>query len=119
PTLFRSRLLATSDAQIDGTTLTSSAIDFEAAGIDEGHVVQIAVNSVAAEVVQRVNASTLEVSLPRTAKSDSKIPPGDGDNPAIVVLTFGRLMDQAQEWALAALGLDPDHPTHPLDAAAI
>lgn len=113
------RLLSVSDAVIAGTTLTSATVDFEAADIDEGHVVQVFSDNKAVEVVERIDAGTLHISLPRVTTSDSRIPPGDGTALAINVITFGRLIAQAQEWALAGLGLDPQHPTQPLDESAI
>jgi hypothetical protein len=113
------RLLGVSDAVIAGTTLTSASAGFEAAGIDDSHVVQVLSNELALEVDGRVDAGTLHVSLPRASQDDAKIPPGDGTGLAISIVTFGRLIAQAQAWALSSLGFGAAQPTRPLNESAI
>ncbi|MEZ6193973.1 MAG: hypothetical protein R3C45_22230, partial [Phycisphaerales bacterium] len=68
--------LQVADASISGTTVTSASADFVSAQVDAGSVVLIA--GLAFEVVSRTDANTIEVSLPRTHKTDPGIPGGDG-----------------------------------------
>ena len=125
PTLFidaamvATTLLSTADGAVSGTVLTSAAADFESAGIGPGHVVRLIAFGSAAEIIERSDATSLEVSLPRADVDDDMIPPGDGEDLAISVPTFARIIAQAQHWALAALGLESEHPTQPLDESAI
>src|SRR6185503_4774975 len=70
------RLATATDGAVSGTALTSASSDFEAAGIAANNVAVIAGAPV--EVVNRVQATELEVSLPRATADDAKIAPGDG-----------------------------------------
>src|SRR5437764_1479510 len=120
PTVFvdaaavATHLVSVSDSQISGTSLTSATADFEAAGVDDQHVVLVSAAGKALEIVQRVAAGELQVSLPRAISSDADIAPGDGTGLAIIVPTFARLIAQTRVSVLAALGMDPIHPTDPL-----
>jgi len=84
PNLFRDvpmlsqQRLGITDAIITATTLTSATADFVTAQVDGGSVVLV--GEVAHEVVARIDANTLTISLPRTALTDSPIPSGDGSN---------------------------------------
>ncbi len=110
-------LLSAADGSVTGTRLTSASSDFQAAGIDAGHV--IVIGTQATEVVTRVDPTNLDVSRPRAALTEVKIPPGDGATLSIDVRTFGRMIAEVEAWILGALGIDPADPTLPLDETAI
>ena len=110
-------LLATTDAGIVGTRLTSASADFVTQDIDNGHVA--VVNGVAVEVVARIQATELDISLPRASRDDQMIAPGDGGSFSLQIISFARLIDQVQISMLRALGIDPDDPVQPLDVSAI
>ncbi len=110
-------LLSAADGSVTGTRLNSASSDFQAAGIDAGHV--IVINTQAAEVDGRLDPTTLDVSLPRATLTEVKIPPGDGSTLSVDVRTFGRLIAEVEAWILGALGIDPFDPNLPLDETAI
>jgi len=123
PTLFNDvpwisqQRLSVTDGDITGTTLSSAQADFELAQVDAGSVVLV--NKVPIEVIERLDAMTLTVSLPRTRTSDAALPPGDTTNAALIVRSF---MPQAQlvcAALLRMLGLDSDDPDQPLDSDAV
>jgi hypothetical protein len=116
-TAAATKVISGSDGVIAGTTLTSAGSSFTAAGIDAGHVAVVA--GEALEVVQRTSATTLSVSRPQPSGSTSSIAPNAGSSLAFTVWTFQRLIDLAERSILAALAIDPDHPTQPLQTAAI
>ena len=110
-------LLSAADGTVTGTRLTSAGSDFQAAGIDAGHVIVIGTQAI--EVVTRVDPTNLDVSRPRATLTEVKIPPGDGTTLSIDVRTFGRIIAEVEAWILGALGIDPADPTLPLDETAI
>lgn len=110
-------LLSAADGTVSGTRLTSAGSDFQAAGIDAGHVIVIGTQAI--EVVTRVDPTNLDVSRPRATLTKVKIPPGDGTTLSIDVRTFGRIIAEVEAWILGALGIDPADPTLPLDETAI
>ena len=110
-------LLSAADGTVSGTRLISAGSDFQAAGIDAGHV--IIVGTQALEVVTRVDPTNLDVSRPRATLTEVNIPPGDGTTLSIDVRTFGRIIAEVEAWILGALGIDPADPTLPLDETAI
>lgn len=116
-TAAATKVLSASDGAIAGTTLTSAGSSFTTAGIDAGHVAVVA--GEALEVVQRTSATTLSVSRPRPATSTSSIAPNAGSSLAFTIWTFQRLIELAERSILAALAIDPEHPTQPLETAAI
>ena len=123
PTLFtdvpwvsQQRLSAT-DGIVSGTTLTSIEADFELAQVEAGSVVLI--DKTPAEVVARIDSTTLSVSLLRARTSDPAIPPGDGTSQAIVVRTFAPQAELVSSSLLRLLGLDADNLAQPLDADAV
>lgn len=95
-------LMSIADAEVAGTSLTSASADFESAQIDDGHVG--VVNGVAIEVLGRVQATELTVSLPRASIDDDGMPPGDGETLAFKVLTFAPLIARVQADVIASLG---------------
>lgn len=110
-------LASATDGSVSGTTLSSVSSDFVSAGIDAGHVV--VVNGEAVEVDARTDANTLEVSRPRVDSTQPKIEPTTGSALVLDVFTFARLIEFEHGWVLGALGIDPAHPTTPLDETDI
>lgn len=114
PTLFRDvgwsaqRLLDADGASIAGTTLTTPKGDLAALGVDAGHVVTV--DSTALEVVERLSATTLTVSRPRTAVGDPPIPPGDGLSGRLVIATFLPQIGLVHEQLLRSAGVEPADP---------
>ena len=94
------------DGVVSATTLTSASADFEDAQIDAGDVVMIA--GTACEVMARVDANTLTVSLPRTDPADAALPPGDGSTLDISARTFGVQAMRVHDALVRKLGIDPD-----------
>jgi len=111
------RLASGNDGVLVGTELTSASADFESLSIQSGHVA--VVNGVAVEVVQRVQPTQLQVSLPRASNADGNIAPGDGTALEFQVLTFARLIDQTKIQTLRELGLDPENAQQPLSESAV
>ncbi len=109
--------LSVTDGVLSGTTLTSSAADFEAAQVQAGGVVLI--DDVPHEVVARVDANTLTVSLLRTDRDDPPIPSTNGANHDVVVRTFGPQIAVVHAMLLRMLGIDSDDPSCGLDAGAV
>lgn len=109
--------LHVTDGVVSGSTLTSVSADFEAAQVAAGDVVLIA--NVACEVIARVDASTLTVSLPRTDLTDAAIPPGDGSTLEVSVRTFALQATRVHDALLRTLGIDIDDANSPFDEDAI
>jgi len=111
--VFASQTLAAGDdGVIAGTTLTSVAADFAAAGVGAGSVVVIG-GRTTLEVVERQSAGLLTVSLPRASVLDAAIPPTAGLDLSFRAATFAPQIALAEREALRDLGLDEG------DAAAI
>ena len=112
PTLFvdadviGTTIIDGTDGWIVGTQLASASSDFIAAGIDAGHV--IVVNDEALEVVSVESATLLTISRPRASSAEPLINPDGGSALRFSIITFDRLITQAQVRILAALGSDPD-----------
>lgn len=123
PTLFNDlpwvsqQRLSVTDADVNGTMLTSAQADFEAAQIDVGSV--LLVGKIPVEVLARIDSMTLMVSLPRTKTSDTAIPPGDVSSASVVGRTFAPQAELVCGSLLGMLGLDHDDPEEPLDADAV
>lgn len=123
PTLFNDlpwvsqQRLSVTDGEVTGTTLTSASADFSSAQVDAGCV--LLVNTTPVEVVQRIDAMTLTVSLLRTRTTDSVIPPGDVSAASVVVRTFAPQAELFGASLLRLLGLNADDPDQPLDAEAV
>ncbi|UCD74701.1 MAG: hypothetical protein JSV91_13045 [Phycisphaerales bacterium] len=105
------------DGAVLGTSFSSAGSNFVSLDIDAGHV--IVIDGEACEVIERVSMTALDVSAPRASLDDPLIAPGDGTGLVFSLPSFGRIIDQAQAWTFGALGIDPDHPTRPLDESAI
>jgi hypothetical protein len=118
PSLFSSALgLATllidvTDGNVSGTSLTSAGSDFASMGIDAGHVAVI--DGETTEVVERVSATELTVSLPRVTAEDPLIAPAPGSSLSVKVPTFGRQINLSRGWVLGSLGIEIDDEGLPL-----
>lgn len=111
------KLLSGSDGALSGTAFTSAGSNFATLDIGAGHVA--VVNSEALEVDSRTSATVLEVSRPRAASAEAKIPPAAGTGLTFSILTFERRILAEEAWVLGALGIDPAHPVDPLDELSI
>lgn len=100
--------VSVADAAVTGVTLTSAAADFAAGGVEAGFVALI--NGMAHEVVARVDAHTLTVSLPRARLSEAPAPGVQGSNLPLVVRTFSPQAKRVHDNLLQVLGIDPDAP---------
>ncbi|MCI0674715.1 MAG: hypothetical protein L0Y42_02945 [Phycisphaerales bacterium] len=105
------------DGVVSGTGITSAASNFVNLGVDFGHVVVI--NDVSCEVVSRLSATQLSVSKPRSLTSDPVIAPAAGSAQTLKILTFKRLSDLAEAWALGTLGIDSTDPSQPLSTVDV
>lgn len=105
------RLQTGTDAAIEGNSLTSASASFDMQGIGAGHV--IVVDGSPLEVVMNFGATSIMVTARRESGA-ALIKPGDGTSLAYEVLTFMPLIEESELWLNRVLGLDPDHPTHPL-----
>ncbi len=94
------------DGLIAGTTLSSATADFESAGVGAGSVVMV--EGAALEVLERLGAGALSVSLPRASASDASIPPAAGTGLSVRATTFEPQIALAQRQAERDLGLDLD-----------
>ena len=111
------RRLHVTDAAVSGTTLTSATADFVTAGVDAGSVILI--SGIAHEVVERTDANTLEVSLPRAKSNDSAIPGGDGTDLEVEVRTFAPQAELVHDGLLRLVGIDPDQPDGEITEASV
>lgn len=123
PNLFSNALgLATllvdvTDGNVSGTSLTSADSDFASMGIDAGHVAVI--DGETTEVVDRVSATELTISLPRVTAEDPLIAPAPGSDLSVKVPTFGRQITLSRGWVLGSLGIEIDDEGFPLDESVL
>ena len=123
PTLFTDapfvaqQRLTVTDAALSGTQLTSVDADFAAAQIEAGHVVLV--GKTPHEVIERVDAQTLTVSLLRTRLSDDPIPGVDGTGLSVKVRTFAPQAAILHDTLLRLLGIEPDDPHATLTEDAV
>lgn len=109
--------VSVSDGVLTGTTLTSAEADFEAAQVESGHVVLI--NRLAHEVIERVDAGTLTVSLLRARATGPAIPGAEGTGLSVKVRSFAAQAALVHDELLRLLGIDPDDPEAVLDEDAV
>lgn len=109
--------VSVSDGAVAGVTLTSATADFTSAQVEAGSVVLI--DGLAYEVLARVDANTLTVSLPRARITDPGIPGGDGSGLSVVVRTFSPQASLIHDGLLRLVGIDPDDPTPELDESSV
>lgn len=123
PTLFNDlpwvsqQRLSVADAEVVGTTLSSISADFVLAQIEAGSILLLGKTPV--EVVERLDAMTLTVSLLRARTSDASIPPGDVTSASLIARTFAPQATLVCATLLRMLGLDVDDPDRPAGAEAV
>lgn len=123
PTLFNDvpwvsqQRLSVSDGEVSGTALLSAEADFETSQVDAGMIALI--DGVPVEVIERLDESTLTVSLPRARTTDTALAPGDGSSKSVIVRTFSPQAGLVCDALLRMLGLDGDDPDQPLGADAV
>ena len=111
PTLFADvawvsqRRLRVDDAMITDTTLTSSAANFIKAGVEAGSVVLI--DQTPHEVVARVDAHTLTISLIRGRVTDAPLPGVEGGPFELTVRTFQPQAAAVHDGLLRLVGIHP------------
>jgi len=98
--------LVSGSANISGTTLTatSASADFDDAGVGAGSVV--VVDGVALEVVSRIDADELEVSVVRGSVEDGAIGPGDATGCPFEVFSFAPQRSIVHGQVLRMLGIE-------------
>jgi hypothetical protein len=97
--------LADQTCSISGTTLTLAFPVAETHDLGDGHVVSIAGSSL--EVVERLSASALVVSLIRGSKSDPPLPPpARVPGTRVQIVTFAPQLGVVHSRLLRALGID-------------
>lgn len=95
--------LRVADGAVTGTTLTSTTADFELAGVETGSVVLV--SGVAHEVLDRVDAQTLTVSLLRGRREAAATPGLQGTGLVVVCQTFEPQTEAAGRELVRLLGL--------------
>lgn len=116
PTIFRDaaplsqRLLTAVASSTDGITVTLASADATttSARIAPGHVA--IVNSLAYEVLEVVNASTLRISRPRALPTDAPLPLALFANLGLTIPTLLPQIAIAHNRILRMLGIEPDLP---------
>lgn len=103
------------DVTVSGTTATTAAGDFAAAGVEAGGVVLI--DGVPHEVVGRDADDTLTVSLLRADLGESARPGAQGGPFTLVARTFAPQAAMVRGGLLRLLGIDPSDPAE--DDAAL
>jgi len=102
PMLSQQRLV-TDDAHVTGVTLTSPTADFAEARVDAGGVVVL--DGTAIEVVQRIDANTLSVSMIRGVNDALAIPPGDRVGATVQARTFEPQIERIHRELLERIGI--------------
>jgi hypothetical protein len=110
-------LVDVADGSVSGTSLTSSAADFESMDVDAGHVVVI--DGEPAEVIERISPAELTVSLPRVAIDDPLIAPAQGSDLPVKIPAFGRQLSLSQGWVFGSLGIEVDDDGAPVDESIL
>jgi phosphohistidine swiveling domain-containing protein len=105
------------DGSVTGTTLTSAAADFVTAQVDQGSVLLI--GGTAYEVLARIDANTLTISLPRSSTDDPAIPGGDGALLGVTARTFAPQAELVHDGLLQMIGIEPEDPDAEITESAI
>jgi hypothetical protein len=116
PTLFRdvlwvSQRLVDGQGSIASSVLTMSSADtaLDAAGVTAGHVVFI--NNAAYEVVERLSATQVRLSRPRTNPDAPPIPVASQATTAVRIATFAPQLAIVHAQLLRMLGIEPNEPS--------
>lgn len=104
--LASQQLLRAEDAVVDGTTLSSATSNFAAVDIAAGGV--LVASGLTLEVVQRIDAQTLTVSLPRGGVDDPPLAPPLNGTVEITARTFAPQAAAAHARLRRVLGLTED-----------
>ncbi len=110
--LVSQQLLRAEDAVVDGTTLSSATSNFAAVDIGAGGV--LVASGLTLEVVQRVDAQTLTVSLPRGGVDDPPLAPPLSATVEIAARTFAPQAAAAHARLRQALALAEDASDGPI-----
>jgi hypothetical protein len=124
PNLFRdvmwvSQRLVDGQGTISGSVLTMSSADagFDAAGVEEGHVVFI--NGAAYEVLERLSSTQVRLSRPRASADGAQIPVANIASAAAArVATFAPQIATVHAQVVRMLGIEPGQastPGHPAE----
>ena len=109
PLIAQQRLRVTT-ASLSENTLISAAGDFTAAGAGAGGV--IIINRVCHEIISRIDAHTLTVSLPRNSLADAPIRSTiTGSGLEAILRTFAPQTTIVHQLLLRALGIDANDAT--------
>jgi hypothetical protein len=95
--------LRVNDGTVEGTELSSTTADFEAADVQAGNVVLV--SGVAHEVVERVDEQTLTVSLVRGQENAEAIPGVQGSDLQVICQTFEPQAEAARRMLVRMLNL--------------
>jgi len=109
--------LKVADGIITGTVLTSMSADFVGAQADAGGVVLI--DGVPHEIINRVDANTLTVSLPRVGIADPVIPSGDDVGLEVIIRSYAPQAALVHDVLLRLIGVDPDDPNSDVTEDAV
>jgi hypothetical protein len=99
------RLMWEQPGNISGTTLTVTGVDFAALGVSTGHVVIC--SGLALEVVARVSATALTVSLIRADPAGAAVAPVGLSSVSVSIWSFGPQLAAASAAVLASVQLVP------------
>lgn len=114
PTLFRDvawagqRLVVSDGVSISGTTLSAPGVDFEAAGVEAGHVALV--DDLPLEVVDQLSATELMVSRLRDRVDSPPVSPAPVSDAKLVVATFRPQIEATHELLMRSAGLAPSDP---------
>lgn len=95
---------ASGGASIAGTTLTLPGAQFDALGIESGHVA--VVDRVSLEVVERLTAESLTVSKLRADREGPALAPSSGTDLPVMITTFAPQIEIVHEVLLRTIGID-------------
>ncbi len=110
-------LVVASDAVVSDTDLTSASSDFLATGVTTGDVVVVAGEAI--EITSVDTATQLSTSRRRLSDASPVLKPSPGTGLSMSIISFQPLIDRVQGQLLAAAGIDPLHPTHPLSLSDV
>ncbi|TVQ34449.1 MAG: hypothetical protein EA376_00130 [Phycisphaeraceae bacterium] len=114
PTLFRDvawagqRLVVGDGVSISGTTLSAPGDNFEAAGVEAGHVALV--DELPLEVVDRLSATELMVSRLRDRLDAPPVAPGAMSDAKLVIASFRPQIESMHELLMRSAGLAPSDP---------
>jgi hypothetical protein len=123
PSLFRdvlwvSQRLVDGQGSVTGSVLTMSSADtaLDAAGVTTGHVAFV--NGAAYEVLERLSATQLRLSRPRTSPDAPQIPVANQPTSAARIATFAPQLAIVHVQLLRMLGIEPSesNPLRPAES---